>query len=159
MLQLIKHCSLLTLSLQEMRIEIITIDRSEVLQVGDTGLGYWGKFACTMVSGTAIIVPYSNREDSLVPGASLSVETSQEGVANFEILPYQRDHSIIPLEKAGDYRVIGTVDLSGDDEVFYIDAGGFTFTVDIDETKGIIPQKGDTVQFNLHSLTLWDENI
>lgn len=142
-----------------MGIEIVSLDRSKVILVGDTALGYKGKFTCPIVSGAAILVSCTGREETLVLRASLSVETSQEGVTNFVILSNQSDHSIIPLDQAGDYRVIGTVSLNGDDEVFYIDVGDFTFIVDIDETEGIIPQKGDTVEFILHGLTLWDENI
>ena len=142
-----------------MRIKIVNIDCSKVIQVGDTALGYKGEFTCPIVSGAAIFVPYSGREECLVPGVSLSVETSQEGVSNFRILSTHSEHSITPLDQAGDYCIIGTVSLNGDNEVFYIDVGDFNFIVDIDESEGIIPQKGDTVEFIIHGLSLWDENI
>ncbi len=142
-----------------MRIKIISIDRTNVIEVSDAALGYNVTFECPIVSGEAVLVPYSGREDSLIDGAVLSVETSQEAVTEFKILTNIIAHSIKPLSKSGDFFIVGSVDLNGDDEVFYIDAGGFSFMLDIDETKGIIPQKGDIVEFIVHGLVLWDENI
>ena len=66
---------------------------------------------------------------------------------------------ISPLPTPGAYSVVGRVELNGEDQVFYIDVDGLSFTLDRADTAGQIPRTGEWVSFNLHGLSLWDENI
>jgi hypothetical protein len=141
-----------------MNITIEKIDRDKVIQVSENALGYVAEFTCPLVSGKAYIVPYGNKDEYLKPGISISVETSQEKVTQFKIESEFKEHSIKKLEKDFEYLITGTVVLNSDNEVFYIEAGDFTFALDIEETEGIIPYKGDYVSFTIHGLSLWDEN-
>lgn len=122
-------------------------------------MGYKVVFSCPMVSGGAVLVPYNGLEERLVPGVVLSVETSQEKVTDFKIVSDPRDETISKMDQHCDYKIVGTVCLNSEDEVFYIDVGDFTFTLDVEETGGIKPKKNDKVEFSIHCLTLWDENI
>ena len=142
-----------------MRIEIVDIDRSERILVGESFLGYKVTFSCPLVSGAAVLVPYTGFEDKLTPGASLSVETSHEKVTNLNIINDSFNDSISKTAKEGNYQIVGTVGLNIEDEVFYIDVVDFTFILDVEETEGVKPKKSDRVQFLIHGLTLWDENI
>lgn len=142
-----------------MRVEIVSIDRTKTVLVGDSALGYKVTFSCPLVSGTAILVPYTGLEDRLSPGVSLSVETSQEKVTNFKIVNDSIDELISNAAQDGDYQIVGTVGLNSEDEVFYIDVGDFKFILDVEETEGVKPKQGERVGFSIFGLILWDENI
>ena len=141
-----------------MIIKIVNIDKSNEIIIDDISLGYKCEFTCSLVSGVAVVVPYENREDFLEPGAILSVETSQNEITNFAIVSDSIEHSITRLSQGHNFYVVGTVSLNGDNEVFWVDVGNFTFILDIEDTKGIKPKLGDSVEFCLNGLILWDEN-
>lgn len=143
---------------RRVNIELLSLDRSEVVFVNDRVLGYRGRFRWYATEGSALIVPYSGREDDLVPGARLSVETSHESVSAFEIVSPRRAPGLSQLARAGDYAVTGTVDfLVG--EVIEIDVEDLHVAVDLEESGGVVPDAGDGVAFLLHGLSLWCTNI
>ena len=141
-----------------MNVEIVSLDRDEVVLVAQNTLGYRGRFRCEVAAGTASIVPYSGREDSLVEGARVSVETGQESVSEFEIVPPERAPGMRELARPGDYAVTGTVGVVVA-EVIAIDVGGLSFAVDIEESGGVVPRSGERVSFLLHGLSLWCSNV
>jgi hypothetical protein len=143
-----------------MEIEIESIDREGVVTVGTNDiLGYRGRFRSTLVSGAAIFVPYTGREDKLLGGNTISVETGQESVSDFMVVPSDVEPQIEALSKPGDYTIVGTTVLNTGDQVFDVEVGGFLFTADNEETGGIVPKVGQRVSFTIHGLSLWDEGI
>lgn len=142
-----------------MSIELVSLDRGEVVFVTPNVLGYRGRFRCRGAEGTALIVPYSGREDSLVSGTRLSVETAFQSVSEFAIVSLERAPGMIELTRPGDFAVTGTVDLVGDDDMIEIDVNDLSFPVDVEESGGVVPQAGDRVAFVLHGLSLWCSNV
>lgn len=143
-----------------MRIEIVEIDRNTSVFVhGQACLGYRGRFRCPLVTGTAVIVPYSGREDNLKAGKSISVETDQESVDEFQMLQTEARPAMLPLEIPGDYEVVGVVTVAFEDGVSYVDVGGFSFCLDCQDTGGAYLRVSQWVRFTIRQLSLWDENI
>ena len=141
-----------------MNVEIVSLDRNEVVLVTSNTLGYRGRFRCEVGAGPASIVPYSGREDSLVEGERVDVETGQQSVSEFEIVPPERAPGMRELDRPGDYAVTGTVDVVVG-QVIEIDVGGLAFAVDTEESGGVVPRSGERVSFHLHGLSLWCSNI
>jgi len=142
-----------------MRIELISVDRNDVVAIRtDATLGYRGRFACRVVSGEVIFVPYSAREDRLVPGKHISVETDQESVSGFRVLPPDTEPQMEATAHPLDYRISGVVAMNTNDEVFHIGVDGFSFVVDAEETGGVIAKLGERVGFVVHGLSLWDDS-
>lgn len=142
-----------------MNIEIININKENVVLIGGNQyLGYRGRFECPLVSGEAVIVPYSGREEKLAVGNVISVETDQETVSDFKVETAEVEPMIEALSTPGDYKVRGIVVLNSDNVVFDIEVGNFSFAVDNKDTGNLIPKVGDLVSFNIHGLSLWDEN-
>jgi hypothetical protein len=142
-----------------MKIEIVSLDRSEAVLVTSQSLGYRGRFRCALGSGTALFVPYSNREDDLAQGAKLSVETMQESVSGFEIVSGKRAVALKELDRPGDFAVTGTVEIVWCEQVIHVDAGGLSFAVDTEESGDVLPRSGDRVSFVVQGLSLWCTNI
>ena len=143
-----------------MDIELLSIDRSETVLVNERTLGYRGRFRWRKAEGTALLVPYSGREDDLVPGVRLSVETAQRAVSAFEIVSRLRRAGLRESTRLGDFAVTGTVDLVVEDvDVIEIDVAGLHFSVDSEESGGVVPKAGDRVAFVLHGLSLWCTNV
>ena len=141
-----------------MIIEIESIDRSHAVRIGAIPiLGYRGRFKSDLVSGAAILVPETGKEDRLVPASIISVETGQESVSDFKTVPSDIDSSMDALAEPGDYRVVGTVVFNAGDQIFEIDVGDCPFTLDVEETAGVIPIVGERVSFVVHGLSLWDD--
>ena len=143
-----------------MNIEIESIDHNNVVMVrNDKVLGYQCRFRCPFVSGEAIIVPYEGRDDKLRVGNIISVETDQESVSEFKIADPDSNPAIKTASNPGDYKVVGKTVHNTGDEIFDIDVGDFSFVIDIEESKGIIPKIGDKVSFKIHRLSLWEDKI
>lgn len=143
-----------------MVIEIVDINKSSTALVSNNKvLGYKCTFKCPIVSGQAVVVPYTNREDALVIGKKLSVETSQEAVYGFKVVSNGTPIKVRPLNEPGDYHIIGEIVLNTGNTVFDIEVDDFSFTIDIEESDGLIPNLGDKVSFKIHGLALWDENV
>ncbi|MDD4889614.1 MAG: hypothetical protein PHU85_06755 [Phycisphaerae bacterium] len=143
-----------------MRIEIVEIDRATpVLICGGVALGYRGHFRCPLTVGAAVIVPCSNREDALRPGARISVETDQESISEFRVLPSRSQPKMTPLANPGDYEIVGEVSAVFDDGVAHIEVEGFSFVLGSNDAAGAALRTGQCVGFKLHQLSLWDENI
>ena len=148
----------MTLAESMMKIEVTRIDKSNsVLVTGGQSLGFKCCFRCKTTEGSAVFVPYSGRGHNLEVGHYISVETSQESISDFAILSADTPHQMTPLPTSGDYDVIGTVELNGDDEIFHIDVDDFSFTLGIKDTGGMKPLPGQRVRFTVHGLELYDE--
>jgi len=122
---------------------------------------YGVEFESTFTSGRALLHSYAT-PDRLLAGRDISVETSQDRIADFRVL-LDQDQSIgqfAPLATACDYEVTGRV-VFLDQEVFDVEVGpgGCLFTIGFDEITPITVNKGDWVTFNLMGLTLWDEHL
>jgi hypothetical protein len=144
-----------------LKIEIISIDRDKTIPVGtNEALGFRGHFRSPLVSGVAIFVPYSGRQEELVGGKTIWVETGQESVSNFMVVPSDDVPRIEALSEPGDYAVVGTTVTNIGDAQFDIVVGeNLYFAVDNDETGGIVPKVGQRVSFTIHGLSLWGEGF
>jgi hypothetical protein len=140
-------------------IELLSLDRSEVVLVNDRVLAYRGRFRWRATEGSALIVPYSGHEDDLVAGARLSVETGQRSVSGLEIVSRWRRLGLRELATPGDFALIGRVQLVEDCDVFYVDVDDLSFAVDLEESGGVAPRARDRVSLVLHGLSLWCTNI
>lgn len=143
-----------------MIIEILQIDRRDVVPVaGGRALGYRGQFRSSLISGSAVLVPYTKGEQALLAGNCISVETSQESVSEFRFVSPELNPCIRAIDPPGDYAVVGTIILNTGDYCFDIEVEELTFALDDEDTNGRVPEIGQRVAFVVHGLSLWDENI
>ena len=135
------------------QITITDIDSSNRISFG-AGVGCQGNFSCPMVSGSALIV--SSDESRLATGASLAVSTDHDVVDNFRAALSGAPPYVRPLKKSGSFEVRGVVKrISGD--VIQVAAGDLEFSLSILDTEGDVPSPGQTCEFNVHGLSLWDQ--
>jgi hypothetical protein len=142
-----------------MRIEITDIDLNKSHILREKTISYEARFKSKIASGSAYIVPYGKNAESLKVGKIISVETDIESVESLEVLENQTDPDMVPLEKPFSYLMIGQVVMNTEDTVFDIDVGDLPIAIDIDETKGVILEKGMWIKFVVSGLSFWDENI
>jgi len=142
-----------------MKIEITDIDLNKTHILREKIISYECRFKSNIASGTAFIVPYGKNAKSLKVGKIISVETDIESVESLEVLEHQTEPDMVPLEKQFSYLMIGQVVMNTEDTVFDIEVGDLPIALDIDETKGVILEKGIWVKFVVSGLSFWDENI
>lgn len=142
-----------------MKVTITAIQDDEaVLVKGTSALGHRGKFGCPLVTGEAVFIPARGFERNLRVGNVISVETAHESVSNFRVVDEQSD-MMQALDQAGDYAVRGRITLQAPQGRITVAVRGFTFRLDRSELNGQTLSIGQYVQFNLHGLALWDENL
>jgi hypothetical protein len=143
-----------------MKIEIEDIDRDDVVLVaGGRTLGFRGRFRSPAVSGSTIFVPSTGQEVSLIPGSQICVETGQESISDFKVVEQDQSPCVAEQSVPCDYTIVGTVVLNSDNQLLYIEAAGFVFALDNNDSGGLMPEAGQRVSFRLHGLLLWDEHI
>ena len=139
-----------------MRITVITVDPNEPALVrGTSALGWRGKFGCPLVVGEAVFIPARGHEDRLRSGAMINVETGHESISEFKILSEVAD-GMRPLDCAGDYAVCGHIVHVAPQGIARVSVRGLTFELERSELNDTTPKVGDSVEFLLHGLSLWD---
>jgi hypothetical protein len=136
---------------------VVTITSIDKVNPRDTKTleGFPVTFSCDLVEGCAVLISPQDVE----VGDSISVETKQEMSSDFKILPDTGSFLMKALIISGDYEVIGRVSFEAAQEVFYVDVDGFTFVLDLQDTKDVAPKQNQWVSFVIHKLVLYDENI
>ena len=142
-----------------MRIEITDIDLNKAHIMREKTISYEGRFKSKITSGSAYFVPYGKNAESLKVGKIISAETEFESVESLEVLENQTDPDMVPLEKPFSYLMTGQVVMNTEDTVFDIEVGDLPIALDIDETKGVVLEKGMWIKFVVSGLSFWDENI
>jgi hypothetical protein len=112
----------------------------------------WGRF----VPGAEQLEDYINRE--------IEVEIAQETVIDFRVSK-NRVHKIEPLEEQFSYFVVGEVKHIAfhsepvGNQTTYVESGDAVFTLNLSDIGSIRPNIGETVEFQVCGLSLWDESI
>ncbi len=133
-------------------VNIIEIKDPEPVFVGES-IGYSVKFDCSLVNGVAILIG----ENPQV-GNSFSVETGYKSVSNFRALDARHTDTIRTGNNPGDYFIVGTVKYQ-DEHLVSVYVSNLRFDLDPLEIGRIVLEPGQSVEFELQGLSLWDENI
>ncbi len=142
-----------------MKVLIASVDFDKTHLIRRKTISYEGLFKSNICSGNVYFVPYDKDPNTLKPGKYISVETDIESVEGLEILPHVSEPKMIALEKPFSYEMIGKVVQNSDNTVFDIDIDDLPIAIDIEETNGVVLEKGNWIKFIVHGLSLWDENI
>ncbi len=148
-----------------MKILIEEIDPGVPKPLGFTNmLSYPAHFKCAMFQGWARFVPADENLDVYLNNNEIEVEIAHESISSLGRSTV-RQHYVTPLSEAFSYHVCGEVrtivhhaEPSGN-QVTYIVAGDAEFALSLADLGGLRPNQGDTVEFDIHGLSLWDEAI
>jgi hypothetical protein len=120
-------------------------------------------FKCPMFHGWARFVP---ADEDLEPyiNNEIDVEIAHERVDHLR-MSADRQHQVVPRSDAFSYHVRGEVktivnhtELPGN-RTTYVVAGDAAFALSLADLGNLRPSEGDTVEFEVHGLSLWDESI
>lgn len=134
-----------------MHVNILEIDSSKPISLGFTQ-AYMGKFNCSLTSGTAMLVG-----NNLEPGKTISVETDFKRVSKIKLNDQPGVQEMKESSKKGDYFIRGIVIQQAYDAI-QVDCG-FKFNLEPMNFGNTKPQIGQSVEFVVHELSLWDQNL
>lgn len=147
-----------------MRIIIEIIDKDSCELRGVTPMPSFNvQFSSDIFSGVARFIPFSGAADADV-GAEFDVELNQKAVTGFRLCEVSCP-SIEPLLALGDFKVRGIVrHLASPSEppfnrTTWVSVGKADFELDAQETGGWRLAIGSGVEFNVHDLSMWDEEL
>lgn len=139
-----------------MKITIQEIDSSTAVTIpGTTQIGFPARFASSIVSGKATIVPSSGSSFRLGPGRSMPVEVKYEHVSRFHVVDGPTSAWMRPLNAETDYAVQGPIVFSYPSGDFGVQVGDCIVSLTTDDALGQTPQMGQWVAFHLHGLSFW----
>jgi hypothetical protein len=147
-----------------MKISIAGIETRTATPIGHTKMNsYPVHFKSAMFEGLARFVPggedletYLNRE--------IEVEISHEKISGLRTVN-SLEHQVTPLTQVFGYHVRGEVKLitphsePAGNRTTYIVAGDAVFALTLSDIGAVRPREGETVEFDVHGLSLWDELI
>jgi hypothetical protein len=147
-----------------MRIIIESIDKDSFELRGFTPMPSFNvQFSSEVFSGVARFIPFSGAADADV-GAEFDVELNQGAVTGFRLCEVSIP-SIEPLSTLGDFKVRGIVRHvpSPSEPPFnrttWVSVGKANFELDAEETGGRRLAIGSGVEFVVHDLSMWDEEL
>ena len=147
---------------------LITIRKLKLIPLQEAEIKmptYWVEFDSSLTSGQ--ITLHSNTHPSeLLAGKEISVETNQERIEGFRVLPkdIQELCQLTPLTQLGDYEVIGQVKaitFIDNAQEFIIDiwVNSCWFTITSDDAERDKVSEGDWVKFRAIGVSFWDEHL
>lgn len=147
-----------------MEIWINAINLQEPKLLGYTNMvSYPVHLRCAMFQGWARWVPFDENLEKYLQCA-ISVEVAHEAIDDLRPSA-QRPHHIVPLAQAFAYHVCGEVNMivhhaaPKGNQTTYVVAGDAAFALSLADLGGYMPREGDTVEFDVYGLSLWDESI
>lgn len=147
-----------------MKIFIDGIEFEKPKPLGFTNMtSYPAHFRSSTFHGWARFVPADEDLEQYLNKA-IEVEIAHERVDELRTSA-DRKHLIAPLSEAFSYHVRGEVktivnhsEPSGNSTT-YVVAGEAAFALSLADLGNLRPHEGDTVEFDVHGLSLWDESI
>jgi hypothetical protein len=147
-----------------MNIVIDTIE-STVKLIGFTKMpSFRIHFNSAIFGGIARFVPASGIPDQC-KGSLFSVEICQEYVTDFRILDQANLARVDSTGEDGCFHVCGAIHAVMDcsepvgNRITYVAVGDAIFTLTLADTRGLKPNEGTVVDFIVHDISLWDDEI
>jgi hypothetical protein len=146
-------------------IEILAVDRSREVWVPGMegqGMGYRATFRLSSADASAsgegapmAAVIAGERDENLVVGASLCVETAWASISDCRLTPPAAAPFLRTMANPLDLQVCGPAVEPFEAGQFVVEVGRLRFYLDEDDTGGCQPTRGQWVSFVVHGLSLW----